>query len=114
MDISEDQRDARKGSVPGSLGLQQPLQLPRPERLNAGLLVLPLFLLCRLEAVDVDSNEVDDGELDEAGEASEEADDDEGVERRGVGNLKPNSLEEFGLSSGVKKWTPFCPILSFS
>ena len=59
--------------LPGSLGFQQPLQLPGPEGLDASLLVLPPLLLGRLEAVDVDRDEVDDGELDEAGERREEA-----------------------------------------
>ena len=59
--------------LPGSLSLQQPLQLPGPEGLDARLLVLPPLLLGRLEAVDVDRDEVDDGELDEAGERREEA-----------------------------------------
>ena len=59
--------------TPGSLGLEQPLQLAGPERLDARLLVLPPFLLGRLEPVDVDRDEVDDGELDEAGEGREEA-----------------------------------------
>ena len=59
--------------LPGSLGFQQPLQLPGPEGLDASLLVLPPLLLGRLEPVDVDRDEVDDGELDEAGERREEA-----------------------------------------